>query len=198
VLSNHIVPGMDIHKNARLTLHGREALAKMGTTPGVTLNSAAAEFKVSARTAAKWIRRYQADGRAGLRDHSSRPRRFRRPTPPSLIEQVETLRRQRWTGLPHRAVDRSQSGHGQSDSAAQEAQSFAGFGSSPPLRRYEHACPGDLPHLDISNGAYSSGKWVLQSEVACYHCLPLQTCPGVRPKPKPSSHACPWSLLHSA
>ena len=66
---------MDIHKNARLTLYGREALAKMGgTTHGVTLKSAAADFKVSARTAA--VRRYQDNGRAGLHDRSSPPADF--------------------------------------------------------------------------------------------------------------------------
>ena len=56
---------MDIHQNARLTPRGREALAKTVLLQGVTLNSAAAEFKVSARTVAKWVRRYQTEGPAG-------------------------------------------------------------------------------------------------------------------------------------
>jgi len=151
VLSNHIVPGgrMDIHKNARLTPHGREALAIRGTTPGVTLNSAAAEFKVSARTAAKWVRRYQADGRAGLRDRSSRPHRFRRPTPPPLIEQVETLRRQRWTGC---RIARSTGLSPATISRILRRKKLSrlrDLDPPPPLRRYEHACPGDLLHLDI-------------------------------------------------
>jgi transposase len=49
---------MDIHKNARLTLVRREQLAEFVVLQGKTLNSAAAEFKVCARTAAKWTRRY--------------------------------------------------------------------------------------------------------------------------------------------
>ncbi|HUJ30517.1 MAG TPA: IS481 family transposase [Candidatus Acidoferrum sp.] len=140
---------MDIHKNARLTVHGREALAKRGTTPGVTLNSAAAEFKVSARTAAKWVRRYQADGPVGLQDRSSRPRRFYRSTPPTLIEQVETLRRQRWTGC---RIARST---GLSPATVSRILQRKGISRmrdldpAPPPRRYEHACPGDLLHLDI-------------------------------------------------
>ena len=44
---------MDIHKNARLTPLGREALAQKVLGRQGTLNSAAAEFKVSPRTAAK-------------------------------------------------------------------------------------------------------------------------------------------------
>jgi|SRR5215472_4229799 len=61
VLSNLIFPRgrMDIHKNARLTLHGREALVKNIIQRGSTWNAAAAAFHVSARTAAKWVRRYE-------------------------------------------------------------------------------------------------------------------------------------------
>jgi transposase InsO family protein len=151
VLSNPIVPGgrMDIHKNARLTLYGREALARRGTTPGVTLNSAAAEFKVSARTAAKWVRRFQAYGRAGLLDRSSRPHRFYRPTSSSLVEQVQTLRRQRWTGC------RIAGATGLSPATVSRILQRQGISRlrdldpAPPPRRYEHPCPGDLLHLDI-------------------------------------------------
>ncbi len=140
---------MDIHKNARLTLHGREALAKMGTTTGVTLNAAAAAFKVSARTAAKWVRRYQAEGQAGLYDHSSRPCRFYRAASPSLIEQVEALRRQRWTGC------RIARATGLSPATVSRILRRKGISCLrdldplPPPVRYEHPCPGDLLHLDI-------------------------------------------------
>jgi transposase InsO family protein len=151
VLSNQIFPGgrMDIHKNARLTLYGREALARMGMTPGVTLNAAAAAFKVSARTAAKWVRRYQALGPAGLLDRSSRPHRFYRPTPLPLLERVEELRRQRWTGC---SIARST---GLSPATVSRILQRKGISRlrdldpAPPPRRYEHACPGDLLHLDI-------------------------------------------------
>jgi len=37
-------------------------------------------------------------GVEGLRDRSSRPHRLRRPTPAAIIEMIERLRRQRWTG----------------------------------------------------------------------------------------------------
>jgi transposase len=53
---------MDIHKNARLTFVRREQLAELVILQGRTLNSAAAEFKVCARTAAKWTRRYRQQG----------------------------------------------------------------------------------------------------------------------------------------
>ncbi|MGO9491866.1 MAG: helix-turn-helix domain-containing protein, partial [Terracidiphilus sp.] len=37
-----------------------------------TFKAAAAAFNVSAKTAAKWVRRYREHGRAGLADLSSR------------------------------------------------------------------------------------------------------------------------------
>jgi transposase-like protein len=53
---------MDYHQNARLTIHSREQLAKMVVERGSTLKAAAAAFNVSAKTAAKWTRRYKEPG----------------------------------------------------------------------------------------------------------------------------------------
>ena len=44
---------MNYHHHARLTIHSREQLAKRVLAGELTLNSAAAEFKVSRQTAAK-------------------------------------------------------------------------------------------------------------------------------------------------
>src|SRR5271157_2328205 len=88
---------MDIHKNARLRLHSREALAQLVRSQGRTLNSAAAEFKVSPKTAAKWVRRSQAGH--PMTDRSSRPHRLRQATSAAFVLQVEHLRRQRLTGV---------------------------------------------------------------------------------------------------
>jgi transposase InsO family protein len=151
VLSNLILPGdrMDIHKNARLTVHGREALVKTVLLHRRTLNSAAAEFKVSARTAAKWVRRYQGEGSAGLRDRSSRPHRFYRPVPLALAQRVEQLRRQRWTGC--RIARETGLSTATISRILQRLRLSRArdLDPPPPARRYEHACPGDLLHLDI-------------------------------------------------
>ena len=48
---------MDIHKNARLTLHSRAALVQR-VQQGTTLKLAAASFNVSRKTAAKWVGRH--------------------------------------------------------------------------------------------------------------------------------------------
>src|SRR5260370_42161494 len=60
--------------------------------------AAARAAGVCPRTVRKWVARFKAEGRAGLMDRSSRPKRLYRPTPAAIVEQVEILRRQRFTG----------------------------------------------------------------------------------------------------
>jgi transposase InsO family protein len=142
---------MDIHKNARLTFVRRQQLAERVLLDGHTLNSAAAEFKVCARTAAKWTRRYRQHGPAGLYDRSSRPHRSPRSTAPPLVERIELLRRQRFTGRHIAQLTQL--------SPATVSRVLRRLGlnrqrdlqPSPPVIRYEHDAPGDLLHLDIKH-----------------------------------------------
>jgi len=142
---------MDIHKNARLTVFRREQLAEQVLLQGSTLNAAAAAFKVCARTAAKWTRRYRQQGPAGLPDRSSRPLRSPRRTAPALVQRVEELRRQRFTGwhiaqatgLSRATVSRILRRLG--------LHRLRFLEPAAPVIRYEHAAPGDLLHLDIKH-----------------------------------------------
>ncbi len=70
-----------------------------GYGTGSDVEAGPASFNVSAKTAAKWVRRYRELGVDGLRDRSSRPGRLHRPTSTELIGRVEALPRERWTGL---------------------------------------------------------------------------------------------------
>src|SRR4029077_11511042 len=88
---------MDIHKNARLTVHGRERIVRQGMS-GQTPKARAIAAGVLPRTIRKWVARYRAEGVAGLHDRSSRPHRLRQPTPDDVMGQIGRLRRQRWTG----------------------------------------------------------------------------------------------------
>jgi transposase len=74
---------MYIHKNARLTPVLREELARKVLGNEQSLARAAAAFKVSRNTAAKWVKRFQRDGNVGLLDHSSRPYRSSRRLSPN-------------------------------------------------------------------------------------------------------------------
>ena len=140
---------MDYHQNARLTIHSRERLARRVVDEGCTLKLAAASFNVSVKTAAKWVRRYREQGSEGLRDRSSRPHRLRRPTAPELVDRVEQLRRQRWTGL--RIAQQTGLSRATVSRILRRLKLSRIRDLEPklPVQRYEHAQPGDLLHLDI-------------------------------------------------
>jgi transposase InsO family protein len=139
---------MNIHKNARLTPIGREHLVK-AVRSGQRPEAAARAAGVCPRTAYKWVERYRREGLAGLTDRSSRPHRLRRPTPSRIVEKVEALRRQRWTGKQIAAevgvspatVSRILRRLGLNRIAALEP--------AEPVRRYEREKPGELIHIDI-------------------------------------------------
>ena len=90
---------MDYHHHARLTVYSRERLARSVVEGRLGLCAAAVECGHSRQSAGKWVRRYREAGRAGLTDRSCRPMRSPRSTPAALIDQVENLRRQHWTGV---------------------------------------------------------------------------------------------------
>jgi transposase-like protein len=91
---------MNVHTNARLTLHGRERIV-LQVESGQTPEAVAQAPGVCPRTVRKWVDRYRREGLAGLHDRSSRPHRLRQPTPQAVVAEIEQLRRQRWTGNPH-------------------------------------------------------------------------------------------------
>ena len=68
------------HANAALTPRARLRLAQLVVEDNQTYAEAAKMFMVSPRTAKKWADRYRHEGRAGMRDRSSRPK-----TSPSKI-----------------------------------------------------------------------------------------------------------------
>ena len=137
---------MNVHKNARLTPNGRIHLIELIDRAG--LKAAAAATGLSSRTVAKWRDRETCEGVAGLVDHSSRPRRLRAPITEAKRERIVRLRRRRCTmrtiavrvGVSMATVSRVLANAGCSRLPALDP--------APPVRRYEHAAPGDLLHLD--------------------------------------------------
>jgi transposase InsO family protein len=139
---------MNIHKNARLTPHGREHMVR-AMLSGQTPQAAAWAAGVCPRTAHKWLARYRAQGRAGLQDRSSRPKKLRNPTPDETVARIAALRRRRWTGkhiarqvgLSPATISRVLKRLGLNKLKALEP--------AQPVRRYEREHPGELIHLDI-------------------------------------------------
>jgi len=116
---------------------------------GATRKEAAAAFRVSNKTAAKWIVRFRVAGIAGLQDRSSRPHRSPRRLPDSLADHVVQLRRQRLPGylIAHRT--------GLSPASVSRIlrrarlSRWRDLNPPPPVQRYERETPGELLHLDI-------------------------------------------------
>lgn len=139
---------MDIHKNARLTPHGRERLARM-ILGGQTPQAASEAVGVCPRTGRKWRQRFEQEGLTGLKDRSSRPHRLRQPTPQETIDRIEALRRQRMpgneiastVGVSASTVSRVLKRLGLSRLSALEP--------AEPPRRYEREKPGEMIHIDI-------------------------------------------------
>jgi len=140
---------MNIHKNAPLTPKGREAMVRSVIQGGLTKAAAALQFNVTAKTVAKWVGRFRAEGVDGLRDRSSRPHSSPSQTPAATCAAVEALRRQRHTGkqiaaevgISTATVSRVLHRLGLNRLAALEP--------AEPIRRYERERPGELIHIDI-------------------------------------------------
>ena len=139
---------MNVHKNARLTPRGRERIVRQ-VESGQAPEAVAEAAGVCPRTVRKWIDRYRREGLAGLQDRSSRPHRLRQPTPQPVVDEIQRLRRQRWTGKEIAAET------GVSPATVSRVLRRLGLNKlsalepAEPIRRYERQKPGELIHLDI-------------------------------------------------
>ena len=139
---------MDIHKNARLTVHGRERIVWL-LQNGHSVAEVVEMLGVSDKTVRKWRDRHLAEGPAGLQDRSSRPHRLHRPTAQAVVDRIEALRRQRLTGQAIAAET--------GVSAATVSRILKRLGlnrlsalePAEPPRRYQRDRPGELLHIDI-------------------------------------------------
>jgi transposase InsO family protein len=140
---------MNVHKNARLTPHGRALMASRVLDEGWTVAAAAEAAGVSERTCHKWLGRRRRGLSEDFTDRSSAPRRCPRKVSPQRTAEIEQLRRQRRSGpaiarelgLPRSTVGAVLRRLGLGKLKALEPRL--------PANRYERAAPGELIHLDI-------------------------------------------------
>ena len=139
---------MNSHKNARLGFTGRVCLVTRVVEDAWSGSQAAEAFGVSARTVWKWVARYRAEGRAGLRDRASRPTHSPRRLAAAMERRITRLRAKRKTG-PQIA-----DALGLPLSTVGDVLRRLGLGRLPPLQprppivRYERERPGELLHID--------------------------------------------------
>lgn len=141
-----------LHRNARLTHWGRQELVRRvgAGTPAATV---ARQMNVSRDTVYKWCRRAQADpvGQWWL-DRSSRPHRSPTQTRRKIERRILSLRRNKKLG-PARIAGRLELAPSTVHAVlARNELSRLAWMDRPTgrvVRRYEHARPGDLVHVDI-------------------------------------------------
>ncbi|WP_405802104.1 IS481 family transposase [Streptomyces sp. NBC_01506] len=139
------------HRNARLTVHGRRLLVER-VRSGRPVAHVAAEMGVSRPTAHKWVRRWRAEGEAGLADRSSRPHTTPHRTAADIEARVCDLRRARKLGparigpvlgLPASTVHRILTRH------RLNRLTWMDRPTGTVIRRYERERPGELVHVDV-------------------------------------------------
>ncbi|MDX3929521.1 MAG: IS481 family transposase [Shinella sp.] len=140
---------MNIHKNARLTPLRREEMAVAVLSGMLSKARAASLYGVSLKIVTRWTERFRTSGRAGMTDHSSRPKTSPRQTDQALCELIVRLRRQRLTGK-HIAMETGVSPATVSRVLRRAKLSrIKDIEPAEPIVRYEYGEPGGLIHLDI-------------------------------------------------
>lgn len=140
-----------MHANAKLTPAGRLVLVGR-IVAGRPAAHVAAEMGVSRQTAYRWWRRFVAEGESGLQDRPCRPRHSPRQTPPSLERRIARLRRRQKLGplrIAYRLGLASSTVYRVLCRLGLRRLSWLDRPTGQTVRRYEHAHPGDLVHVDI-------------------------------------------------
>ena len=140
-----------LHRTAKLTPFGRQLLVDRILVEGWPPATAAEMLGVSRATAYKWLRRFRAEGVAGLEDRSARPLHRPRALPEREVRRILVARRRLRVG-PHRlgpllghprsTVYGVLRRHGSSRLA--HADRLTGV----PVR-YVRERPGELVHVDV-------------------------------------------------
>jgi transposase InsO family protein len=140
---------MQLHGNAALSVKKRLLVCRRVVEQRWTLTKAAAAAEVSVRTARKWVRRYLADGEAGLLDRSSTPHHQPTRTGEGRVQAIAALRRLRMTGGQIAEV------LGMPLSTVSGILTRVGLGRlsrlepPEPPNRYQRRHPGELIHVDV-------------------------------------------------
>lgn len=141
---------MNVHSRAKTCPESRALLVRRVLEEGWSVEEASTATGVSRQTTHKWIKRFQNEGVAGLRDRSSRPFRQPHKLSASREELAVRLRRQHrltaqalaeLVGIPRSTLGRVLRRHRLSRARDLEPKV--------PVIRYERQAPGELIHLDI-------------------------------------------------
>jgi len=140
------------HANAAVTPRARLRLARLVVDQGWPPARAAERFDVSWRTAQKWAGRYREEGPAGMVDRSSAPHHQPSRTPAPVVRKIVHLRWKQRLGpiqIAARLQMSASTVHAVLVRCRINRLSHIDRVTGEPIRRYEHAHPGDMIHVDV-------------------------------------------------
>jgi transposase InsO family protein len=143
---------MNLHSRAKSCPSSR-ALFVRRVRSGMTVIQASEMAGFSERTGHKWLKRFNEEGDAGLRDRSSQPHRLARSHELGLVVEAVGRRRRGQAAIriaSELGVPRSTVGFWLRKAGISRASSLQ---AKEPPNRYEHGAPGDLLHLDTKKFA---------------------------------------------
>jgi transposase InsO family protein len=140
------------HANAALTPRARLRLARLVIDDGWPIARAAELFQVAWPTAKRWADRYRDHGPAGMGDRSSRPHHQPNRTPARVVRRIVSLRRRKRlgpVGIGDQLGLASSTVHAVLRRCRLNRLSHLDRITGEPIRRYEHAYPGAMLHVDV-------------------------------------------------
>lgn len=147
------------HANARLNSYGRRLLIDRVVRQGRPVAHVAHELGISRQTGYRWVRRWRAEGPAGLLDRSSRPRSSPTRTPAAVEDAICAARARDRSGpdvlsgelgVPARTITRVLRRRGMP--LLRDLDPLTGQvirASKATAVRYERSRPGELVHVDV-------------------------------------------------
>jgi transposase InsO family protein len=145
------------HARAALNPAGRLKLVQLVVNDGWAQARVAERFQVARGTVSKWVRRYRAEGEAGLRDRSSRPLRSPSRTLRRTERRIVALRISRRWGphriayhlhLPQSTVSKVLARYRVPLLGHIDLNTGVRVRKAKPVR-YERVSPGELVHIDV-------------------------------------------------
>ncbi len=179
---------MKLHGNARTCPKSRQLLVDR-VHGGWSVMEAAEAAGITDRTARRWLARFRAEGRVGLLDRSSAPRRIPHKTPEERVREIVRLRRLRMTAAQIALALQM------ALSTVSAVLKRVGLGKRSrleppePPNRYERRHPGELIHVDVKKlGRIARPGWRATGQRSS------RGAPGYHRK----AHQHGWEFVHVA
>jgi transposase InsO family protein len=138
---------MTLHRNAKTCPASRLLLCDRVIDQGWSLKDAAEAAGLSERRAAGWLKRFREEGRAGLEDRSSAPRRIPHKTSPEREQAIIALRELRFTAAE--IAEALAMAHSTVSAVLKRLGRGRLARIQEPDNRYERGRPGELIHIDV-------------------------------------------------